>query len=170
MSSAKSDCFTCSSPVSILSYLFLLHCFGLCCCLVAQLCLTLCDPLDCSMPGFPVLHSLLEFAQIPHIHCISGAIQPSHPLLPSSPFAFNHSQHQGLFQWVDSSHQMAKVLELQRQSIQWIFRVDFLLDWLVWSPCWLAYGKTWTNYLANPKVWWRPQLTVQIALVLALSF
>ena len=56
--------------------------------------------MDCSMPGFPVLHYLLKFAQI-HVHCISDAIQPSHPLLPSSPSAFNLSQHQGLFQWVD---------------------------------------------------------------------
>ena len=61
----------------------------------------------------------------------------SHPLLPPSPFAFNLSLHQGLFQWVGSSHQAARVLELQlqHQSFQWIFRVDFLYDWLVWSPC-----------------------------------
>ena len=62
--------------------------------------------------------------------------KPSHPLLPPSSFAFNLSQHQGLFQWVSSCHQVAKVLELQpqHQSLQWIFRIDFIEDWLVWSP------------------------------------
>ena len=73
-------------------------------------CLTLCDPMDCSMPGLPVPHHLPEFTQV-HIHCIGDAIQPSHPLLPSSPPALNLSQHQGLFWWVSSSHQVAKVLE-----------------------------------------------------------
>ena len=83
--------------------------------------------MDCSMPGFLVLHHLLEFAQI-HVHWISDAIQPSHPHLSPSPPAFNLSQHQGLFQCVSSSHQVAKVLELhlQHQSFQWTIRVDFL--------------------------------------------
>ena len=87
----------------------------------------LCDPMDCSMPGFLVLHCLPEFVQT-HVHWVNDAIQSSHPLLPSSLLAFNLSQHQGLFQWVGSSHQVAKVLELQlqHQSVQWIFRVDFL--------------------------------------------
>ena len=100
---------------------------------VAQSCLTLCDPMDCSTPGFPVHHQQLELA---HVHWVSDAIQPSHPLLsPSS--AFNISQHQSLFQWVSSSHQMAKVLEfqLQHQSFPWIFRTDFLQNGLVGSPC-----------------------------------
>ena len=86
-----------------------------------------CDPVDCSTPGFPVHHQLLEFTQT-HVHRVSDAIQPSHLLLsPSSP-TFNLSQHQGLFQWVSSSHQVAKVLEfqVQHQSFQWIFRTDFL--------------------------------------------
>ena len=65
---------------------------------VAQLCLTLCDPMDCSMPGIPVLHQLLELAQT-HVHWVGDALQPSHPLLSPSPPAFNLSQHQGLFQW-----------------------------------------------------------------------
>ena len=92
--------------------------------------------MDSSMPGFPVHHQLPELAQT-HIHWVSDAIQPSHPLLSSSPPAFNLSQHQGLSQWVSSSHQVAKVLEfhLQHQSFQWIFKIDFLEDWLVWSPC-----------------------------------
>ena len=105
----------------------------ICCCSVAKLCLTRCDRIDCSTPGLPVLHYHSKFAQT-HVHCVSDAIQPSHPLLPSSPPAPNLSQHQGLIQCVGSSHQVAKVLELQfqHQSFQWIFRVDFLLDWLVW--------------------------------------
>ena len=72
-----------------------------------------------------------------HVHWISDAIQPSHPLSSSSPLALNLFQHQGLFQWVSSSHQVAKVLEfqLQHQSFQWIFRTDFLQDGLVVSSC-----------------------------------
>ena len=77
---------------------------------VAQSCLTLCDPMDCSTPGFPVLYQLPELAQT-HVHRVSDAIQPSHPLSSPSPPAFNLSQHQGLFQWVSSSHQVVKVLE-----------------------------------------------------------
>ena len=110
----------------------------LCCysCPVAKSCLTLCNPMDYSTWGFPILHHLLEFAQT-HIHWVRGAIQPSYPLSPPSPPAFNLSQHQGLFQWVSSSNQVAKVLELQfqHQSFQWIFRVNFLQNWLVWCPC-----------------------------------
>jgi len=103
---------------------------------VAQSCLSLCDPMDCSIPGLPVHHQLPEFTQT-HVHWVSDAIQPSHPLLSPSPPAFNLSQHQDLFKWVSSSHQVAKVLEfqLQHQSFQWIFRIDFLWDWLVGSPC-----------------------------------
>ena len=85
-------------------------------CSVAQSCPTLCDPMDCSMPGFPILHHLLELAQI-HVHWVGDAIQPSRPLSSPSPPAFNLSQHQGLFQWVGSLHQVAKVLELQLQHL-----------------------------------------------------
>ena len=87
--------------------------------------LTLCNPMDSSTPGLPDHHQLLEFTQT-HVHWVSDAIQLSHPL--SSPSAFNLSQHQGLFQWVSSLHQVAEVLELQlqHQSFQWIFRTDFL--------------------------------------------
>ena len=77
-------------------------------------CLILCDPTDCRTPGFSVHHQLPELAQT-HVHWVSGAIQPSHSLLSPSPPAFNLSQHQGPFQWVSSSHQVAKVLELQLQ-------------------------------------------------------
>ena len=94
---------------------------------VAQSHLSLCDPRDCSMPGLPVHQQLLEVTQT-HVHQVSDAIQPSHPLSSLSPPTFNLSQHQGLFKWVTSSHQVAEVLEfqLQHQSFQWIFRTDFL--------------------------------------------
>ena len=103
---------------------------------VTQLCPTLCDPMHCSMPGFLVHHQLPEVAQT-LLHRVGDAIQPSHPLLTSSPPAFHLSQHQEIFQWVSSSHQVAKILafKFQHQSFQWIFRTDFLEDWLVWSPC-----------------------------------
>ena len=105
-----------------------------CCCSVAKSCLTLCDPMNCSMPGFPIFHYPPEFART-HVHWVGDTSQPSHPLSFPSPPVFNLSQHQGLFQWVSYSHQVVKELELQYQSFQWIFRVDFLEDWLVWSPC-----------------------------------
>ena len=109
---------------------------------VAQSCLTLCDLMNCSTPGLPVHHQLLEPTQT-HVHWVSDAIQSSHPLLSPSPPALNLSQNQALFKWVSSSHQVAKVLEFQFQHqgetcfwldnekewlmvIQWIFRVDFL--------------------------------------------
>ena len=96
----------------------------------------LCDPMDCSTPGFPAHHQLLELAQT-HVHWVGDVIQPSHPLSSPSLPAFNLSQHQGLFQWISSSHQMAKVLEfqLQHQSFQWTPRTDLLQDGLVGSPC-----------------------------------
>ena len=84
------------------------------CCSVTQSYLTLWDPMDCSTPGFPVLHHLLESAQT-HVHRVSDAIQPSHPQSSPSLPAFNLSQHQDLFHWVGSSHQVAKVLEFQLQ-------------------------------------------------------
>ena len=79
---------------------------------VAQSCPTLCHPMNCSTPGLPVHHQLPEFTQT-HVHRVSDAIQPSHPLLSPSPPAPNPSQHQSLFQWVNSSHEVAKVLEFQ---------------------------------------------------------
>ena len=94
---------------------------------VAQSCPTLCNPMDCSTPGLPVHHQLPEFTHT-HVHWVHDAIQPSHPLSSPSPPAFNLSQHQGIFQGVSSSHQVAKGLEfqLQHQSFQWIFRTDLL--------------------------------------------
>ena len=92
--------------------------------------------MNCITPGFPVLCCLLEFAQT-YFHWVGDVIQPSCPLLSFSPPALKLSQHQSLFQWVGPSHQVAKVLELQPQhlSFQCILKVDFLQDWLVWSPC-----------------------------------
>ena len=103
--------------------------------LFTQLCLTLCNTMDCSIASLPLHHQLLALAET-HVHRVSDAIQPCHPLSCPSPPDFNLSQHQGLFQWV-SSHQVAKVLEfqLQHQSFQWVFRTDFLYYWLDWSPC-----------------------------------
>ena len=92
--------------------------------------------LDCSTPGFPILHYFPEFAQT-HVHWADDVIQPSYPLSPPYPHAFNLSLHQGLSQLVGFLHQVDKILELQlqHQSFQWIFRVDFLQDWLVWFSC-----------------------------------
>ena len=94
---------------------------------VAQSCLNFWDPMDCSTPGLPVHHQLQDFTQT-HVHWVGDTIQPSHPLSSPSLPVFNLSQYQGLFKWVSSLHEVAKVLEfqLQHQSFQWIFRTDFL--------------------------------------------
>ena len=94
---------------------------------VAQLCSTLCDPMNCSTLGLPVHHQLPEFTQT-HIHRVGDAIQPSHPLSSPFPPAPNPSQHQSLFQWVNFSHEVAKVLEfqLQHHSFQRTPRADLL--------------------------------------------
>ena len=110
-----------------------------CCCFVAKSCLTLCDPWTAAQQvslSSTISQSLFKFTSI-------ESVLPSNHLIlccPSSP-ALNLSQHQGLFQWVCSLHQVAKVLQLQLQSSQWIFRVDFLNDWLVWSPCCLRHSQ-----------------------------
>ena len=104
------------------------NCFFFSCfCSVAKSCPNFCNPMNFSKLGFPDLYYLLEFTQT-HVHWVGDAIQPSHPLSCPSPPAFNISQHQGLFQWVSSSHQVARVLELQlpHQSFKWILRIDFL--------------------------------------------
>ena len=109
--------------------LYLICCW---CCSVTQSCLTLYNCMDCSMPGLPVPHHLPEFAQI-HAHCISDAVQPPYPLMPSFPSALNLSQHQGLFQWVICSHQMTKILELQLQhqsfSSEYSGLISLKIDW-----------------------------------------
>ena len=100
-------------------------------CSLAQSHPTLCDPIDYSTSGLPVQHQLLEYTKT-HIHWVSDTVQPSHPLSSPSPPTFNLSHHQGLFQWVSSSHQVVKVLEfqLQHQSFQWTPRTDLRMDWL----------------------------------------
>ena len=121
------------------------------------------DPMHCSSPGFPVLHYLPELAQT-HVHWVGDAIQPSRPLSSLSSLALSLSEHQGLFQWVGSSHQVAKVLELQleHQSFQWIFRVDFLKDGLVFSLSHLPLLKSlscccWTPAVSiSPASIWPP--------------
>ena len=95
-------------------------------------CVWLCDLMDCRTLGFSVPHYLSDFAQT-HVHWISDAIQPSHPLSSPSPPAFNFSRHQSLFQWISSSHQVAKILEfkLQHQSFQeYSGLISFRIDWL----------------------------------------
>ena len=94
---------------------------------VAQSCLTLCNPMNRSTPGLPVHHQLPQSTET-HVHWVSDAIQPSHPLSSPSPPAINLSQYQGLFKWASSSNQVAKVLgfQLQHQSLQWTPRTDLL--------------------------------------------
>ena len=103
---------------------------------VTQSCPTLRDPMNCSTPGLPVHHQLLEFTQT-HVHQVCDAIQPSHPLSSPSPPAPNPSQHQSVFQWINSSHEVAKVLEFQHyhHSFQRNPRADLLQNGLVGSPC-----------------------------------
>ena len=105
-------------------------------CSVAQSCLTLCDPMNCSMPGLPVHHHLPEFTQT-HVRRVRDAIQPSHPRSSPSPPAPNPAQHHSLFQRVNSSHEVAKVLELhlEHRSFQRNPRVDLLQNGLVGSSC-----------------------------------
>ena len=103
----------CRLPVQRV-YLVMSSCH--CCCSVTKLCLTLCDLMECSTPGFLVLHYLLEFAET-HVHWVGDAIQPSYPLSSHSPPAFNLSQHEGLFHWVSSSHQVAKVLGIMCTNV-----------------------------------------------------
>ena len=99
---------------------------------VTQSCPTLCDPMDFSTPGFPVHHQIPELTQT-HVHRVSDAIQPSHPLSSPSLPIFSLAQHQGLFQWVSSSHQVAKVLEFQPASVLPMNTQDWSpLGWTGW--------------------------------------
>ena len=112
-------------------------------CSVTKMCPTLHDPMGCRTLCFPVLQCLLEFAHI-HVHCVGDAIQPSHSLSPSSPFAFSLSHDQDLFQWLNSSPQVVKVLELQfqNQSFQW----SYVLKLSICKPYLYIYS-TWNNYI-----------------------
>ena len=109
---------------------------------VAQLCPTLCDPMNRSMPGLPVHHQLPEFTQT-HVHQVGDAIQPSHPLSSPSPPAPNPSQHQGLFQWVNSSHEVAKYWSFS-------FNISPSNEHPDWSPL------RWTGWISlQSKGLWR---------------
>ena len=109
---------TCQINMSLLSC---------CCCSVAQLCLTLCNPMNCITPGFPLLHYLPELSQT-HVHWVGDAIQPSQPLSSPSPPDFSFSQQQEVFsnKFLFTSGAQVLELQLQHQSFQWRFRVDFL--------------------------------------------
>ena len=129
---------------------------------VAQSCPTLCDPIDCSTPGLPVHHQLLEFTQT-HVYWVSDTIQPSHPLSsPSSP-AFNLSQHQGLFKWASSSHQVAKMLELQlqHQSLQWTSKDWSPLGWTGWiSFQFKGFSRVFSNTMVQKHQFFCAQLSL----------
>ena len=125
--------------------------FVLCCCSVPQWCAALCDPMNCRTPGFSVLHHLPELAQT-HVHRVSDTIQPSHPLSFPSPSAFSLSQHQGLFRWVSSSHQVAKVLELQfsiNTSNEHSGLISFRTDWFEL----LAVQGIFESLFSNTTMW-----------------
>ena len=114
--------------------------------------------MDCSMPGYPVLHYFLEFAQT-HVPWVGDAIQPSHPLWPPSAPALDLSHHQGFFQWVGSSHQVAKVLELEHQSFQWLFKVDLRLTGSI-----SLQSNGLSRVFSNTTVWKHQFLGVQPSL------
>ena len=107
----------------------------------------LCDPMDCSKPGFAVPHHLLELAQT-HVHWVSDAIQSSCPLSSSSPPDLNLSQYQGLLQWVGSSHQVAKVLELQKVKVK---SLSFV--WLFATPWTVAYQAPLSMGFSRQECW-----------------
>ena len=113
---------------------------------VAQSCLTLCDPMDCSMPGFAVHHQLPEFIQT-HVHWVGDAIQPSHPLSSPSLPTFNLSQHQGLSKWVSSSHQEAKLLELCLNFLHITFLFPEIPTFWLWFALWIMLFSRALNFL-----------------------
>ena len=114
----------------------------LCDCSVTKSRPTLCDPLNCSTSGFPVLCYLPEFAQT-HVHWVSDGIQPPHPLLPLTPLALNHSQHQGLFQWISSSNPVAKLLEASASAS--VLPMS--------TQSWFPLGLTgWISLLSSPTL------------------
>ena len=115
---------------------------------VTQSCPTLCDPMNRSTPGLPVHHQLPEFTQT-HVHRVSDAIQPSHPLLSPSPPAPNPSQHQSLFQWVNSSHEVAKILVFH--SALALFLPKNTQDWspLEWTGWISLHSKGLSRVFSN---------------------
>ena len=135
-------------------------------CCLAKLCPLLFNPMDSSMPGFSVLHYLPEFVQI-HVHWVGDAIQPSHPLSPSSPPALNLSWLHGLFQWVGSLHQVVKVLELQtqHQSFQQIFRNHSIFNWFLLGLTGLILqSKELSRVFSSTTVWKHQFFSTQLSL------
>ena len=119
------------------------------CCSVTKSCLTLCDPMDWSTPDLSVPHNLPEFTQV-HVHWISDVIQPSHPLLAFSPFAFNLSQHQGLFWWLALHIRWPKY---------WIYNFNISLS-NEYSGL-ISFRIDWFDFLAIQGVWWVPTSSCQ---------
>ena len=129
----------------------------LCCCYsVTQSRPTLCDSMVTNTPGFPVLYHLPEIAQT-HVHWIGDAIQPSHPLLPSSPPALNISQHQGLFQWVSSSHQWPKYWSLSfsiSSSKEYSGLISFRIDWFDILAVWVILKSLLQHHSSEASTLW----------------
>ena len=127
---------------------------------VPQSCPALCDPMNHSTPGLPAHHQLLESTQT-HVHWVGDAIQPSHPLSSPSPPALNLSQHQGLFKWVSSLHQVAKVLEFQHQHPGLI---SFRMDWLDVLAVQGTLKSLLQHYSSKALILWRSAFfTVQLS-------
>ena len=133
---------------------------------VAQSCPTLCDPMNRSTPGLPVHHQLPESTQA-HVHRVSDAIQPSHPLSSPSPPAPNPSQHQGLFQWVNSSHEVAKVLEFQLQhqpSNEHPGLISLRMDWLDLLAVQVTLKSLFQHHSSKASIFWLSAFfTVQLS-------
>ena len=120
---------------------------------VAQLCPTLCNPMNCSTPGLPVGHQLPEFTQT-HVHRVGDAIQPSHPLSSPPPPALNLSQHQGFFQWVSSSHQVAKIRVSASASVPPMNIQGFISFRMDWFDLFAVNGTLKSLYCCKNIVFW----------------
>ena len=131
---------------------------------VTKLYLTVCNPIDFSTPGFPVLHYLPEFAQI-HVHWVGNAVQPSHPLPPSSPFAFNLSHHQGLFQWVSSLHRWPKYWSFSiSPSNEYSGLIFFKINWFdLLAVQGTLKGLLWHHNLKTSILWLLDFFMVQLS-------
>ena len=123
---------------------------------IIQRCPTLCNPMNCSMPDLPVHHQLLEFTQI-HAHQVGDAIQPSHPLSPPSPSAPNPSQNQGLFQWVNSSHEVPKYWSFSfsiNPSNEHPGLISFRMDWLDFLAVQGTFKSLFQHHSSKVSVLW----------------
>ena len=134
--------------------LALRQCIYCCCCSFTKSCSTLCNPMDCSTPGSSVLHYLPEFAQI-LVHGVDDGIQPSHPLLPSSLFSFNLSQHQGLFQWVSYLHQVVKYWSFSiSSSNEYLGLISFRIDWFDLLAVQGTLKSPFQHHSSKPSILW----------------